>query len=45
MTGCCNTAFVHGNLFEEDIVGDDWILNTGFWEDLGSWIDSDSWVD
>jgi hypothetical protein len=27
------------------VIGDDWILNTGFWVDSGSWIDGDVWID
>jgi len=23
----------------------DWILTTGFWDDLGKWIDTETWID
>ena len=23
----------------------DWILKTGFWDDLGIWVDTDVWID
>lgn len=39
---CCNGAFVLETLYTE---ADDWILNTGFWDDGGSWVDGDIWID
>lgn len=45
MIDCCNWAFINETLYGEYSPSDDWILNTGFWDDGGSWIDGDTWVD
>lgn len=42
---CCNWAFISDVFYTDAAVSDDWILNTGFWDDGGSWIDADVWID
>lgn len=28
-----------------NVIGSDWILLTGFWNDIGIWNDSENWID
>jgi hypothetical protein len=38
-------VIVQAGTWAEDVTGEVWILNTGFWNDNGVWDDTATWID